>query len=114
MRRQTAIQWEGNKGILSMAGVSELAQNNISVNATSENTYAVTNKQTRRVIAMFLSSSAGDIRFKFNSTATASHLPLVPARYFTIDARIVDGVADVLHFYNVTNAPITVYLMEIM
>jgi hypothetical protein len=108
-RRLAANEFEGMKALLSLAGVRVINQTTHSATNAANTAYTVTSKRTRRVIIIHLGAGNGDIRFNFGAAATATHLPVIPARYFVVDATL----ADTLNFWNTTGAPITVNVMEI-
>jgi len=112
--------------MLAIAGIRQLIQNNVSAGAGADTTYTVVNENARRVILLHLSAGAGDIRFNINALANANTIPIIPQRYFVVDARgaytipappgqggPIAVAADVLHFFNTSGSPVTVYIMEI-
>lgn len=108
-RRLAANEFEGFKALLSLAGLRVINQNTHSATNAATTAYTVVAKRTRRVIVIHLGTGNGDIRFNFGAAATANHLPVIPARYFVIDA----SIGDTLNFWNTTGAPIVVNVMEI-
>lgn len=130
-RNPSSWTYEQARAILSMAGFRQILQTSIAVNASSENTYTVQDPGTRRVVAVHLSSGNGDIRFNINATATGTTFPVIPTRYFVIDAHgplykatppsqtgsgggaQITVPADVLHFFNNAAGSVTVFLAEI-
>ena len=84
-RRISDASWELAKGMLSIAGLRQVRQANITVTATTDVTYTVQDEQTRRVVAIHLGTGNGDIRFNINAAASATNLPVIPARYFVVD-----------------------------
>lgn len=109
VRRPSSIEYEAARATLSLAGIRELVQANISATATANTVYTVANISTRRVIVIHLGTGNGDIRFKHDAAAAATSIPVIPARYFVVDAE----KDDTLNFWNTTAGAITVYLMEI-
>ena len=119
-RRVSSIQWESGKAMLSLAGIRQLKQATISVNASTDGTYTVTEPGTRRVVAIHGGAAFTDIRFNMNAAADGTKMPVVAQRYFVVDARAAHSVpgqgsfaADVLHFFNASAGTLTVYIMEI-
>lgn len=119
-RRISQMGWESGKAMLSLAGIRQLKQSSISVNAATDGTYTVTEPATRRVVAIHGGAAFTDIRFNINAAADGTKMPVVAQRYFVVDARAAHSVpgqgtlaADVLHFYNASAGTLTVYIMEI-
>ena len=121
-RRIAATAQEQGKAILSIAGFRIIpgTQATIAPGAGAEATYTVLNAACRRVVAIHLGTGNGDIRFELNAAATATKIPVIPARYFIVDVLSPRPatptepakVGDVLHFFNTTGGAITVYLVE--
>jgi len=109
LRDLSAIQYEAHRAMLALAGVRQIVQASVAPGASAEATYTVIDRRTRRVIVCHLGTGAGDIRFDFNATASSADMPIIPQRYFVVDAE----KDDVLHFFNTSAGAITVYLMEI-
>src|SRR5713101_5770496 len=117
-RRTAAIEYEAARAMLSLAGIRQLYQTSLTVNANALNSYVVLRKPTRRVIVLHLSSGNSDITFSYSSTsdpsttntpASSTSMPVLPTRYFVIDA----AQNDTINFSNNTGGNITVFLMEI-
>src|SRR5512147_465429 len=118
-RRISEASWELAKASLSMAGLRQILQANISVGA-GDSTYTVQSENCRRVVAIHLGTGNGDIRFNLNAAASASTVPVIPARYFVVDVQSPRPATptepaktgDVLHFFGTVAGPTTVYLVE--
>ena len=111
-RKLSAMEWEGFRAMLALAGVRQLVQSSVSVGTGAENSYTVANIETRRVIIVHgggATPAFGDIRFEINATAVATDFPIAPQKYFVVDAEKDDD----LSFYNTSGGSITVYVMEI-
>lgn len=107
-RRISASNYEAAKAMLSVAGLRQLIQANISAANGADSTYTVQNKATRRVVIVHLNAGNGDLRFNINANATATTVPVLAGRYFVVDCL----QNDVLHFFNTTGTSFTVYLVE--
>jgi len=112
-RRLSPIEYEGHRAMLALAGVRQLVQSSVTVSNGAENSYTVTDPQTRRVICVHpgdaTTPATGDIRINPAATATATAFPLLPQKYFVVDAEKDDDIS----FYNTTGSSIVVYVMEI-
>lgn len=111
-RRLSPIEYEGHRAMLALAGVRQLVQASVSVSNGAANSYTVTDPQTRRVICVHpggATPATGDIRINPAATATATSFPLLPQKYFVVDAEKADQIS----FYNTTGSAIVVYVMEI-
>lgn len=106
-----------------LAGVRELVQATVAPLAGGEASYTVANAETRRLMCVHLGAStpaAGDIRFRCNATAAATHMPLAPQKYAlfelsgprTIGANAQAG--ETISFFNTSADTVTVYLLELM
>lgn|SRR5512135_90332 len=119
-RRTSVSTYELAKAILSVAGLRQILQTSISVGTGADGTYTVQSENCRRVVALHIGTGNGDIRFNINAAASASTIPVIPARYFVVDVQSprpaspgeAAKVGDVLHFFNTTAGSITVYLVE--
>lgn len=101
------MEWEQGKAMLSLAGVRQVKQTTVTV-TTSNTTYTVTEKATRRLIVVHGSATYGDIRFNPDATATTTSFPILGSTYFVIDVE----KDDVINFIGVP-ASTVVNLMEI-
>ena len=104
------IEHEARLAQLSLAGVRPMEQSVVSVSASasSEQTYTIEDPATRRAIVVHLAANDDDIRFELNSTADSSSFPLLSSVYFGV--QVEQG--DVLHFFNTSGSPVTIYIME--
>lgn len=108
-RKLTSIEFEAHRATLSLAGIRLISQATVSATPSANTAYTVQNPHTRRVLVIHLSSGNGDIRFNYNAAATSSSLPIIPARYFVVDA----SKDDTLNFYNTAAAAVTINVAEI-
>lgn len=108
-RRPNNWVWEAQLAQLSLAGVRFIEQASHSATNGVSTTYTVQDIRTRRVVLIHIGTGNGDIRVAFNEAATATHIPLIPARYFSVDAK----KNDTIRFFNTTGAPIVVNILEI-
>lgn len=108
-RKIAQMEWEQGKAILSLAGIRELKQATIAPTTGANAAYTVTEAGTRRVVAIHLGAANGDIRYRTTTAASATNMPVIPARYFVIDCK----KNDVLNFFNTSAGTITINLMEI-
>lgn len=108
-RRPSSIEYEGFRAMLALAGVRQLKQSSVAPGAGANSAYTVTEAGTRRVVAIHLGTGAGDIRFNHDAVADATKIPVIPQRYFVVDAE----KDDTLNFFNTSGGAITVYVMEI-
>lgn len=112
-RKQGPVGHEANRAIMSMAGIGILVQSSLTVAATTEQTYTVTHPNTRRVCLIHAGAGAFDMRVNIDASADNTKLPILPQRYFVIDAGWQeDGDAQVVHVYNTSGTQIVVYLAE--
>lgn len=109
LRDTSAIQYEAARAMLALAGIREIVQGSVAPGASANAAYTVVDVRTRRVVCVHLGTGAGDIRFRYNVAATATNIPVIPQRYFVVDAE----KDDTLNFFNTTGGAITVYVMEI-
>lgn len=117
--------YEAVRAVMSMAGIRQILQANISATNGADTTYTVQDPGTRRVIFIHASAGSLDIRFNINAAASASTIPIIPTRYVVVDAHgplnkptppgqsVITVPADVLHFFNTTGSPVTIFIMEI-
>lgn len=108
-RRPNNWQWEAALAQLSLAGVRFLLQALHSATTGANTVYTVADSRTRRVVVIHLSTGNGDLRADYNQAATATSLPVIPARYFVIDAK----KGDTLQFWNTTGGTFNVNILEI-
>lgn len=108
-RRPNNWQWEQALATLSLAGVRFLLQAVHSATNGANTVYTVQDVRTRRVVVLHLNAGNGDLRCAYNEAATATTLPVIPARYFVIDAK----KADTLQFWNTTGSTFSVNILEI-
>lgn len=108
-RRPNNWVWEAQLAQLSLAGVRFIKQASHTATNGVDTSYTVTEPNTRRVVLVHIATGNGDIRVAYNEAATATSLPLIPARYFVVDAK----KNDVIHFFNTTGAGIVVSVLEI-
>lgn len=109
LRSLSAIEFEAARAMLALAGIRQIVQATVAPTTGANAGYTVQDIRTRRVVCLHLGAAAGDIRFNYNATATSAHLPVIPQRYFVVDAE----KDDVLNFFNTSAGTITVNLMEI-
>jgi hypothetical protein len=98
---------------MALAGIRELKQSSVGPTASAAAAYTVTEADTRRVMCFHLGCTvpaAGDIRMRFNATASAAYMPLLPQRYVVFEA--VAG--ETISFFNTGADTVTVYVMELM
>jgi len=113
-RRASTATWESMKAMLSLAGIREIKQSQLTVTASSSDFYLVAEETTRRVIVVHLAAGNGDIRFKYQrqgagATAVSTNLPVIPARYLVIDAEKNDK----LSFFNTSGVSVQIFFVEI-
>lgn len=108
-RKLSMLDYEADRAMLSLAGVRQVNQTTVTAVNGASTAYTVTGPNTRRVIVIHLNAGNGDIRFNYNAAATSSNLPVIPARYFIVDAK----KDDTLNFWNTTAGNITVNVMEV-
>lgn len=96
--------------LISLGGIRPLVQDSVAVANGSEDTYEVTDTRARRLLVFHNGSGNTDIRFELNGTASGDELPILPATYFIL--QVEEG--DILHLYNTTGSPITVFVVEII
>lgn len=117
-RRAASLEWEANRATLALAGIRILKQAVVTAAAGVSTGYTLANIQTRRLVCLHLGAGNTDIRISYNTAALATHLPVLPGRYFLIDAGFVKDAAgtqnaDIVYFYNETGGSISVYVVEI-
>lgn len=119
MSRNSNMAWEADRAALASAGVRILAQAVVTAVAGASTTYTITSNETRRLICLHLGAGNTDIRVNYNAAATATHMPILPGRYFSVDAGIQKNsaqppawVADTVRFWNETVGNISVYVIE--
>jgi hypothetical protein len=99
---------------MAIAGLRILSQSVVTATAGASTSYTVTDKNCRRVVCLHTGTGAGDIRINFNAAATATHMPMLPQRYFVVEACINgDGTAETVRFWNTTVSSISVNVMEV-
>lgn len=108
-RRTGPAQHEGDRALLSLAGIRIIKQATHSATNGANTAYTVTEANTRRVVVFHTNAAADAIRVNHNAAATASHLPVLPQHYFIVDAK----KADTVNFWNTTGGAITVNIVEI-
>lgn len=108
-RRPNNWIWEAALAQLSLAGIRFIKQATHSATNGANTVYTVTEPGTRRVVIIHLGTGNGDIRVAYKEAATATSLPVIPARYLVIDAKKDDTV----QFWNTTGGVITVNILEI-
>lgn len=108
-RRPSSVEFEAARAMLSLAGIRQLLQANISALATANTSYTVADIRTRRVVIIHLGAGNGDIRFNFGAAAASTNIPVPSARFMVVDAE----KDQTLQFFNTTAGAITVYFMEI-
>lgn len=109
-RRISNADFEANHALIALAGFRLIqgGQVQLSCGPTADNPYTVVHANCRRVVALHLAAGDGDIRFEYGAAADATKLPILPRRYFIVDA----GVGHVLHFYNTSGVSVNVFLAE--
>ena len=113
-RKVGSMEFEAGLASLSLAGIKILVQATVTALAGASTGYTVTHKNTRRLLVIHLSGGNADIRVNVGTAATAAHVPVLPARYIPIDAGWdINGVAEVVYFWNTTVGNITVNIVEL-
>lgn len=120
-RRVTAVEFEGALAQLAVAGIRQILQATVTAAPGASTPYTIQNTRTRRVLCIHLNSGAGDIRFNYNAAATATSFPVMPQRYFPVDASAngptaanpSGGTADTLNFFNTTGSSVIIYIVEV-
>ena len=109
VRKHGNLPNEGDRALLAIAGFRINLQTNVSVSASSEATYNVSDPASRRAVLVHLGAAAGDIRFVVDGTAAATDVPLLPERYIIFDV----NTDSVIHLFNTTGGAIVVHIMEL-
>ena len=113
--RRQKHDWEAQMASVSLAGIRPLVMSSVSVGATSNGSYLVSdNDMTERLVVYHDSGNNLDIRFDISSpnapaTATATSFPIGSGIYFVME---VDN-GETLSLYNTSAGAITVYVCEI-
>lgn len=97
-----------SRGMLAGVALDEVAQAVHVASSLADTHYEVTKAGTRFVTVVHFGSGADDIRCRRGAAALATSFPLVPQTYFTYPMVL----GEELHFYNLTGADITVFVME--
>lgn len=99
---------QGSYAQMAVAGVNIQTQTTVTATAGANVTYTITKPGTRRLMCLHLGTGAGDIRVNYNAAATSASMPLLPQRYFVVEAAKDSYVA----FWNTTAGDITVNVLE--
>src|SRR5258705_377618 len=89
MRRISNADFEGNHALISLAGFRVVKQNSISAGPGAESTYTVQFANCRRVVILHLAVNDADIRYEYQATSDATKMPILPRRYFIVEAWMI-------------------------